>query len=74
MNDRIDWPVHQPGPAYEAPIPGLHWYGGCEIGYPRVNPDTGICDGCGELACRVCGKQDCPECGHALPGGDLRVA
>ena len=54
--DREDWPVHQPGPAYEAPIPGLHWYGGCEPDHPRVNPLTGRCEGCGETACGVCGR------------------
>lgn len=61
MVDRDDWPVHQPGPAYEAPIPGLHWYGGCEPGYPRVNPQTGRCESCGETACVVCGREACPD-------------
>lgn len=66
---RDEWPVHQPGPAYEAPIPGLHWYGSCEPGYPRVNPETGRCEGCGEEACVLCGRQACPD--H--PVGTLRV-
>lgn len=59
--DRSDWPIHQPGPALDAPIPGVHWYGGCEPGYPRVDPATGICEGCGELACRECGRENCPD-------------
>lgn len=57
--DRSEWPVHQPGPAFEAPIPGLHWYGGCEPGQPRVNPETGLCEACGEAACPRCGRQNC---------------
>ena len=74
-----DRPVHQP-PAYDAPIPGIHFYAGCEPGGdmdletgrytgsgPRVNPD-GICEGCGEPACPICGKGgesvSCPECGE----------
>jgi hypothetical protein len=75
--DREDWPIHQP-PAPEAPIPGIHHYSGCEPGGdwdselgrytgegPRVKPD-GICEGCGERACPVCGKGGeavaCPDC------------
>lgn len=60
--DRNDWPVHRPA-APEAPIPGTHWYSGC--GDPddpgRVNPETGACDGCGELACCACGREGCPD-------------
>ena len=47
-------PVHRPY-APEAPIPGIHWYGGCSDDYPRVNPD-GICEDCGGKACPTCGK------------------
>lgn len=61
MTDRDDWPVHQPGPAYDAPIPGVHWYGGCDPDYPRVNPATGRCESCGEKACRECGREACPD-------------
>lgn len=59
--DRDDWPVHQPGPAYEAPIPGTHWYGGCDPDYPRVDPLTGRCEGCDEQACVECGRSNCPD-------------
>lgn len=59
--DRDDWPVHQPGPAYEAPIPGVHWYAGCDPDQPRVDPLTGICEGCGERACGECGRSNCPD-------------
>lgn len=73
--DHDNWPVHQPA-APEAPIPGRHWYAGCEPGGdydyelgqytgegPRVNPLTGICEGCGEHACPVCGREhDEEEC------------
>jgi hypothetical protein len=69
--DREDWPVHQPE-ALDAPIPGRHWYGGCEpadydseVGYygpgPRVDPRTGRCESCGEKACPECGRENCPE-------------
>ena len=64
LSEREEWPVHQPGPAYEAPIPGTHWYGGCEVGYPRVNPMAGRCEGCGETnegqfaVCWRCGATD----------------
>lgn len=72
MND--DWPVHRPE-AYDAPIPGRHWYAGCEpadyseeYGYhgpgPRVNPATGHCEDCGAEACVDCGRENCPDC-HA---------
>ena len=56
-NLREEWPTHQPT-VPEAPIPGRDWYGGCEDGYPRVNPVTGICESCGEKAC--------PKCGHGF--------
>ena len=46
---REDWPTHQPE-APEAPIPGRHWYGGCDPDRPKVDPD-GICLGCGDRAC-----------------------
>lgn len=59
VSDRDEWPIHQPGPAWEAPIPGIHWYGGCEPGNPRVNPATGVCEGCGENACPACGREGC---------------
>ena len=57
MIDREDWPVHQPY-APEAPIPGIHHYGGCSDDYPRVRPD-GICEDCGQRACPVCGLELC---------------
>lgn len=77
MSSYDERPVHQP-PAPDAPIPGIHFYAGCEPGGdmdhetgryeglgPRVNPD-GVCEGCGEIACPVCGKGgesiSCPEC------------
>lgn len=70
-----DWPIHEPR-AWDAPIPGVHYYAGCEPGGdwddelggyhgtgPRVNPGTGVCEGCGESACRVCGREACPDHG-----------
>lgn len=51
-----DRPVHRPI-APEAPIPGRHWYGGCDPDRPRVGLD-GKCEGCGEAAC--------PDCGHGF--------
>jgi len=57
------WPVHRPA-AYDAPIPGRHWYAGCDPDGPRVGPD-GVCEGCGESACPKCGLEDCPEHGAA---------
>lgn len=57
--DREDWPVHQPA-APDAPIPGRHWYAGCDPDQPRVAPD-GICEGCGESACPECGREKCPD-------------
>lgn len=61
LPDRDDWPVHRPGPAYEAPVPGIHWWGGCNPDYPKVNPETGCCEDCGEPACTVCGRSNCPD-------------
>lgn len=61
--DEADMPVHQPL-AWEAPIPGTHWYSGCDEDRPRVGPD-GVCLGCGEVACPVCGREDCRE--HPQP-------
>lgn len=55
-----EWPVHMPA-APEAPIPGRHWYAGCDPDRPRVNPVTGRCEGCGELACATCGRENCPD-------------
>lgn len=55
MPDYDDWPIHRPY-APEAPIPGTHWYGGCDPDHPRVNPD-GICVGCSEVACPACGYE-----------------
>ena len=68
MSDALDylrdgWPVHQPD-APEAPIPGRHWYSGCNPDRPRVNPSTGICEDCGGRACRVCGREACPDHPH----------
>lgn len=60
LTDRDDWPVHQPF-APDAPIPGVHWYSGCNPDYPRVDPSTGLCEDCGEPACRTCGREDCPD-------------
>lgn len=60
MSDKSDWPVHQPR-AWDAPIPGTHFYSGCDPDQPRVDPVTGRCEGCGEKACRVCGQGDCPD-------------
>lgn len=57
LDDRDDWPVHQPA-APDAPIPGKHWYSGCDPDGPRVRPD-GVCEGCGGHACPHCGKEDC---------------
>lgn len=57
---REDWPVHQPD-APEAPIPGRHWYSGCNPDRPRVNPATGCCEDCGDKACVECGREDCPD-------------
>lgn len=55
-----DWPLHRPS-APEAPIPGRFWYAGCNPDGGRIDPETGICDDCGESACRVCGRGDCPD-------------
>lgn len=55
-----EWPVHQPD-APDAPIPGRHWYSGCNPDRPRVNPATGICEDCGGVACRECGREACPD-------------
>jgi hypothetical protein len=57
---RDGWPIHQPI-APSAPIPGRHWYGGCNPDTPRVRPD-GVCEDCGDHACPVCG------CGFYGPG------
>lgn len=68
--EREDWPIHQP-PSPDAPIPGRHWFAGCEPadydaerGYhgpgPRVRPD-GVCEGCGEKACPRCGAGFYPD-------------
>lgn len=70
---REDWPVHQPE-CLDAPIPGRVWFGGCEPGGdwdseyarytgsgPRIDPATGVCEGCGERGCRVCGRERCPD-------------
>lgn len=59
-DDGEDWPVHQPE-APEAPIPGRHWYAACDPDLPRVDPETGRCTSCGEPACRVCGRENCPD-------------
>lgn len=64
--DGSDWPIHQPI-APEAPIPGRHWYGGCEPDHPRVNPATGICAGCGQSACPECGHGFYPDGGCGCP-------
>lgn len=73
VTGRDDWPVHRPE-ATGAPIPGRHWFAGCEPGGdqdgetgryhgagPRVNPATGVCEGCGESACPECGRENCPD-------------
>lgn len=60
MSEREDWPVHQPA-APEAPIPGQHWYLGCDDGFARIDPATGICEGCGGYGCRECGRENCPD-------------
>lgn len=60
LPDREEWPVHQPE-AFDAPIPGRHWYSGCDPDRPRVNPETGRCEDCGEPACRECGRANCPD-------------
>ena len=78
-SDRDDWPIHQPE-AFDAPIPGRQWYGGCEPGGdwdselgrytgtgPRVDPATGRCESCGELACPECGRQNCPDHERSAP-------
>jgi hypothetical protein len=57
--DRDEWPVHQPR-AWDAPIPGTHWYSGCDPDRPRVRPD-GTCESCGERACPECGREKCPD-------------
>lgn len=54
---RNDWPVHRPA-APEAPIPGRHWYSGCDPDQPRVNP-SGVCEGCGGYGCPKCGREGC---------------
>lgn len=71
--EQLEWPVHQPE-AVDAPIPGRHWYSGCAPGGdfdpetyswlgtgPRVNHETGICEGCGRTACKTCGRENCPD-------------
>jgi len=64
VRERADWPVHQPA-APDAPIPGRHWYSGCDESNPRVRPD-GVCEGCGQQACPECGREDCPDHGAAV--------
>jgi hypothetical protein len=54
-----DRPVHRPA-APDAPIPGRHWYSGCDPDRPRVRPD-GVCAGCGEHACPDCGHEPYPD-------------
>lgn len=61
VDDREDWPVHRPI-APEAPIPGRHWYGGCNPDRPLVRPD-GLCEDCGETACAECGAGFYPDGG-----------
>lgn len=56
-----EWPTHQPI-APDAPIPGRHWYSGCDPDGARVNPE-GVCEGCGEKACPVCGHGFYPDGG-----------
>ena len=55
-----DRPVHRPF-APDAPIPGIHHYGGCDPDHPRVGVD-GVCEGCGETACPECGYGDPCHC------------
>lgn len=82
--DRGDWPIHRP--EADAPIPGRHWFAGCEPGGdfdpevgnyvgagPRVDPATGICEGCGERACPMCGRENCPDCPRASVDRALRA-
>lgn len=59
-------PVHRPA-AYDAPIPGRHWYSGCEPG-GDFDPETLQYEGHGPLVgedgfCRSCGAKACPDCG-----------
>jgi hypothetical protein len=58
--DRDEWPVHQPE-AFDAPIPGRQWYGGCDPDRPRVNPQIAVCESCGATACIICGRENCPD-------------
>ena len=51
-------PVHRP--KADPPIPGEHWYSGCDPDRPTVGPD-GKCRGCGETACVECGRSNCPD-------------
>lgn len=64
------WPVHQPE-AHDAPIPGRHWYAGCDPDLPRVRPD-GICEGCGGRACPQCGRENCPVAVYNALRDELR--
>ena len=57
MRDEII-PHHQPR-AWEAPIPGRHWYQFCEDAPHPINPDTGRCINCGGEGCVVCGREKC---------------
>lgn len=57
--DEDERPVHRP-PAPEAPIPGRNYYAGCDPDLPRVDTD-GVCEGCGERACPVCGHGFWPD-------------
>ena len=57
---RDDWPIHRPA-AYDAPIPGIHWYQSCTPDHPRVDPSTGLCEDCGEHACPICGREGCTQ-------------
>lgn len=52
-------PNHHPF-AYDAPIPGMNWYAGCDPDGTTVN-EEGVCNGCGEKAC--------PDCGHEVVNG-----
>ena len=59
---REHWPLHQPA-APDAPIPGRHWWGGCDDSKSRVDPFTGVCEGCGGIACPDCGAERYPDGG-----------
>lgn len=65
-----DRPRHQPI-APEAPIPGRHWYSGCDPDGGYVD-EKGICNDCGGHACPECGAGFYADGGCKCPKTEVR--